>query len=97
MCLKYEFCVIILNYSKTAVFKVLDEGKVCILDIDMQGAQQVKETDLDPLMVFIQPPSLEVLETRLRSRGTETEESLKQRLDAAKIEMDYGELSHFRV
>lgn len=76
--------------SKTAVFKVLEEGKVCILDIDMQGAQQVKETDLDPLMVFIQPPSLEVLEKRLRSRGTETEESLAQRLEAAKMEMDYG-------
>jgi guanylate kinase len=40
--------------------------------------------------VFVQPPSLEVLEQRLRARSTETEESLQKRLQIAKVEMEYG-------
>ena len=63
--------------SKSAVNDVLNSGKICILDIDVQGVKAVKQTDLTPLLVFIKPPSLEVLEERLRSRGTETEESLR--------------------
>merc|ERR1711894_771212 len=77
--------------SKSAVNDVLNSGKICILDIDVQGVKAVKETDLTPLLVFIKPPSLEVLEERLRSRGTETEESLSKRLGAAAAEMEYGE------
>ena len=77
--------------SKTAVQDVLARGKICILDIDVQGVKAVKETDLSPLYVFIKPPSLEVLEQRLKDRGTETEESLSKRLGAAAAEMDYGE------
>ena len=81
------------NYgtSKASVQDVLDSGKICILDIDVQGVKAVKETDLTPLFVFIKPPSLETLEARLRSRGTETEESLNKRLGAAADEMEYGE------
>ena len=63
--------------SKTAVEDVLANGKICILDIDVQGVKAVKGTDLSPLLVFIKPPSLETLEERLRARGTETEESLR--------------------
>ena len=70
---------------------VLARGKICILDIDVQGVKAVKETDLTPLFVFIKPPSLDTLEERLRSRGTETEESLSKRLGAAAAEMEYGE------
>ena len=77
--------------SKTAVRKVLDSGKICILDIDVQGVKAVKKTDLGAKYVFIKPPSLQVLEQRLRSRGTETEESLAKRLGAAAAEMEYGE------
>ena len=93
--------------SKSAVNDVLNSGKICILDIDVQGVKAVKKTDLTPLLVFIKPPSLEVLEERLRSRGTETEESLRlvlnhdfrksliytssKRLGAAAAEMEYGE------
>lgn len=68
----------------------MDDGKVCILDIEVQGAQQVKDTDLDPLMIFVKPPSLEELEKRLRARNTETEESLAKRLETAKYELEYG-------
>ena len=81
------------NYgtSKASVEDVLTRGKICILDIDVQGVKAVKETDLTPLFVFIKPPSLDTLEERLRSRGTETEESLSKRLGAAAAEMEYGE------
>lgn len=69
---------------------VQEEGKVCILDIEMEGVKQVKRSSLDPLYVFIKPPSLEVLEKRLRDRNTETEESLCHRLSVAKTEMEFG-------
>jgi len=77
--------------SKQAVQHVLNSGKICILDIDVQGVISVKETELKPKFVFIKPPSLEVLEERLRGRGTETEESLNKRLSAAAKELEYGE------
>ena len=81
------------NYgtSKASVEDVLNSGKICILDIDVQGVKAVKDTDLTPMFVFIKPPSLETLEERLRARGTETEESLSKRLGAAAAEMEYGE------
>ena len=72
-----EFSGNMYGTSKTAVEEVLARGRICILDIDVQGVKAVKETDLSPMYVFIQPPSLEVLEQRLRDRGTETEESLR--------------------
>jgi len=77
--------------SKQAVQTVLQSGKICILDIDVQGVKSVKKTDLKPKYVFIKPPSLQVLEERLRGRGTESEESLNKRLSAAAQELEYGE------
>ncbi len=70
---------------------VQKEGKVCILDIDIQGVMKVKESSLKPRYLFISPPSMEELEKRLRGRGTETEEAMKKRLGNAKKEMDYGQ------
>lgn len=75
-----------------AVKSVCDSGKVCVLDIDVEGVKQVKKTDLNAVLVFIKPPSLADLETRLRGRNTETEDSLQRRLDAARKEMVYGKL-----
>ncbi|XP_037817312.1 guanylate kinase-like [Lucilia sericata] len=76
--------------SKEAVRKVQNAGKVCILDIEPQGVEQVKKTNLNPILIYNNPPSVEALEQRLRKRGTETEESLKKRLDAAASEIAYG-------
>lgn len=76
--------------SKQAVEDVQKQGKVCVLDIDLQGVRQIRKTDLKPLCIFIKPPSLEELETRLRARNTESEESLKSRLKIAADEIDYG-------
>lgn len=61
-----------------------------MLDIEVQGVMQVKQTDLDPVFVFVKPPSMAELEKRLRDRNTETEESLQKRLNTAKSELAYG-------
>eukprot|EP00986_Skeletonema_menzelii_P002911 scaffold844_cov142-Skeletonema_menzelii.AAC.2 len=76
--------------SVAAVQTVQDQGKICLLDIDIQGAQNVKKSDLDALYIFISPPSMEELEKRLRGRGTEKEEDIIKRLGNAQKEMDYG-------
>jgi len=78
--------------SRAAVEKVAGSGKICILDIDVQGVKLIKQSDLqEPSYVFIKPPSREALEKRLRARRTESEESLARRLSAANAEMEYGE------
>ncbi|XP_040040428.1 guanylate kinase 1b isoform X1 [Gasterosteus aculeatus] len=74
--------------SKAAIEDVLAMNKICILDVDIQGVKRIKETDLNPIYISIQPPSMEILETRLRDRQTETEESLQKRLEAARIDME---------
>ncbi|KAI8334294.1 guanylate kinase [Chlamydoabsidia padenii] len=77
--------------SIKAVKDVVDVGKVCILDIDMQGVKAVKNTDLDPKYIFVQPPNMEILEQRLRGRGTEKEEAVLARLEASKAELAYAQ------
>ncbi|XP_061443960.1 guanylate kinase isoform X1 [Rhineura floridana] len=74
--------------SKAAVQAVQAQNQICILDIDMQGVKNIKKTDLNPIYISVHPPSIEVLEKRLRDRETETEESLRKRLNAACIDME---------
>jgi guanylate kinase len=76
--------------SYKAVETVRSAGKVCILDIDIQGVKKVKKSSLDCRYVFIAPPSFEALEQRLRGRATETEDKIKIRLEAAEGEIAYG-------
>ena len=73
-----------------AIESVRSAGKICILDIDYQGVINVKKSSLDPLYLFIAPPSMEALESRLRSRGTESEKDITKRLGNAAKEMEYG-------
>ena len=73
-----------------AVESVKGQGKVCILDIDVQGVQNVKKSSLKPLYLFVAPPSMDVLEARLRGRGTEKEEDIVKRLGNAAKEIEYG-------
>lgn len=79
--------------SKAAVDKVADAGKICILDIDVQGVRSVKAAEMNPtpIFIFIKPPSMDLLEQRLRGRGTETEEKVQKRLKGAKAELDYAD------
>jgi guanylate kinase len=67
--------------------RALEEGKFVLLNIDVQGARQLRDRGEPGLYVFLAPPSLEVLEERLRRRGTDGEEAIARRLAAAKVEM----------
>ena len=68
------------------VEKKLDEGMNVLLDIEVQGARQVHEKMPDAVMIFIIPPSMEILEQRLRGRGTDSERKIEARLIRAKQE-----------
>ena len=74
-----------------SVMQHVGEGKQVILEIDVQGAFQVRERIPDANLVFIEPPSFEELERRLRGRGTEDEETVQKRLEAAKVELSRKE------
>ena len=69
------------------VLSLLQRGVSVILEIDVQGAMQVKRRMPESVSVFILPPSFEELEHRLRGRGTETPEKIEKRLAVAKAEM----------
>ncbi len=72
---------------KDPVDDMLREGKAVILEIDVQGADKIKEIYPDVVRIFIMPPSVSVLERRLRGRNTEDEETINHRLVIAKGEM----------
>jgi guanylate kinase len=65
----------------------LKAGDDVLLDIDVQGARQVRSVFAGARTIFILPPSMEVLEERLRGRGTESPEQVAKRLAAARVEM----------
>ncbi|XP_075779069.1 guanylate kinase isoform X2 [Pelodiscus sinensis] len=83
-----EFSGNMYGTSKAAVQAVQARNQICILDIDLQGVKNIKKTDLNPIYISVQVPSIEVLEKRLRDRQTESEESLLKRLNAARIDME---------
>jgi hypothetical protein len=76
--------------SITSVESVQGKNQICLLDIDIQGAQKVKKSSLDAHYLFIAPPSMDELETRLRGRGTEKEDAIQRRLSNARGELEYG-------
>ena len=69
----------------------LEQGKWVILEVDVQGAEAVRERFPDALRIFIMPPSLEELERRLRLRGSEDETQIRARLDVARREMEQAD------
>ncbi|XP_024102360.1 guanylate kinase isoform X6 [Pongo pygmaeus] len=83
-----EFSGNLYGTSKAAVQAVQAMNRICVLDVDLQGVRNIKATDLRPIYISVQPPSLHVLEQRLRRRNTETEESLAKRLAAAQADME---------
>lgn len=83
-----EFSGNMYGTSKAAVQAVQAQNQICVLDVDIQGVKNIKRTDLNPIYISVQPPSMDVLEKRLRDRQTETEESLLKRLSAARIDLE---------
>ncbi|KAF1814594.1 guanylate kinase [Eremomyces bilateralis CBS 781.70] len=76
--------------SKAAIEKIADAGRVCLLDIEMEGVKQIRNSTLPARFLFVAPPSVEVLEGRLRGRATDDEDSIQRRLDQAKREIEYA-------
>lgn len=75
----------------------LERGEWVLLEIDVKGAEEVLKTYPDAVTVFIEPPALKDLETRLRHRGTETEEALAKRLAQAEEEIRRAKDYRYRV
>ncbi len=87
-----EFATVFDNYYGTPIFAVDEkrrQGKDVVLEIDVQGALEVRRKVADALLIFIMPPSMEELERRLTGRQTETEEQIKKRFTTAYYEMKF--------
>lgn len=82
---------------KVNVEKMLEDGKDVILEIDIQGALQVKENFSEGVFIFILPPSMEELKQRIIKRGSETEESLMTRFKNAYKEINYVSKYNYAV
>lgn len=92
--LEYENVYEGLSYGtlKSEVGRINDEGKIAVFDVDVKGGVNIKSSLGDSaLSLFLMPPSVEELENRLRLRNTETPESLNQRLNRSKMEIEYAE------
>lgn len=74
---------------KSEVLKTIEGGRDVLLDIDWQGTQQLKQVDPDIVRVFILPPSMKELERRLRTRGTDSEDVIRQRMERAAAEISH--------
>ena len=73
---------------ESEVKRLVDAGRIVILDIDVQGFLNL-ETSVETTSIFVAPTRFEVLEQRLRSRGSESEESLERRLETARWELEH--------
>ncbi|HQM06705.1 MAG TPA: guanylate kinase [Bacilli bacterium] len=85
-----EYAEFVGNYYGTPLDTVeeqLKSGKEVVLEIEVNGAMQVREKMSDAVFIFIAPPSYEALEKRLKSRGTEDSEHIKERIEKAKKEL----------
>lgn len=83
------FCNHYYGTPKENVFKMLNEGKNVILEIDVQGALKVRSKYPDGVYVFILPPSMEELKSRIINRGTESQEVINARLNTARLEFTH--------
>ncbi len=92
-----EFAGNFYGTKKKFINQCLAEGKDIILEIDTQGALQVKKQMPEAVLIFICPPSLEDLEKRLRGRHTEEEEAIQKRLEAVKEELSRAENFDYKI
>lgn len=83
---------------KAPIEEALSKGRPALLEIDLAGARQVRKQVPDAQFIFLAPPSWEELESRLRGRGSETEEQMARRLETARVEIDAAnEFDHIVV
>ena len=79
------------------VKSLLEQGKNVLLEIEVQGAMQVRKRMPESVSVFILPPSFEELEHRLRGRGTESEEKILARLETARRELEFAPSYDYQI
>ncbi len=82
-----QYCGNFYGSPKEQAESWMQEGMDVILEIEVQGCRKIKEKNPECVSIFVMPPSMEVLEQRLRGRGTETEEVILRRLERAKEEI----------
>ncbi len=95
-----EYAKFVDNYygtPKKYVLDKLEEGKNVLLEIEVQGALQVKKNYPDATLIFLLPPSMDELESRLRGRATDSEETIVKRLARANEEMEYKDKYDYQV
>lgn len=92
-----EFAGNFYGTKKKYINQCLQEGKDIILEIDTQGALQVKKQMPEAVLIFICPPSYETLESRLRGRHTEDEETIQKRLEQVKVELERAEKFDYKI
>ncbi|MBC7691735.1 MAG: guanylate kinase [Methylotenera sp.] len=96
-----EWALVHGNYygtSKDAIERSFAQGKSVLLDIDVQGAESLRKAyPVECFSIFISPPDLQTLESRLRSRGTDSEETIQKRLKNSIDEMKEDKHFHARV
>lgn len=92
-----EYCGNFYGTPKKEAEDVLASGKNLILEIEVEGAQNVKKKYPDAVLVLLLPPSFSVQEARLRGRGTETEEKIRLRLERAKEEITFADVYDYVV
>ena len=85
-----EYCGNFYGTLKKSVDDLILSGKDAVLKIEVEGAMNIKKMFPEACLVFILPPSLEILEKRLRGRGTETEEKIRERTLQAKNELKFA-------
>lgn len=83
--------------KKSFVENCIKNGENIILEIDTKGALNVKKIMPDACLIFIAPPSVEELESRLRGRHTETEDAIQKRLASIKLEMENAKQFDYRI
>ncbi|MBE6580940.1 MAG: guanylate kinase [Ruminococcaceae bacterium] len=84
-----EYCGNFYGTPKKEAYAVLDSGCNLLLEIEVAGAAQIKKKYPEAVLIMLLPPSFAVQEARLRGRGTETEEKIKQRLARTREELTY--------
>ena len=92
-----EYCGNFYGTPKSTTEEALAEGKNVILEIDVNGARQVKENCPEAVLIMLLPPSFAVQEQRLRGRGTETEDKILKRLEQTHYELDQLSLYDYVV
>jgi guanylate kinase len=76
---------------------MFDQGLDVLFDIDVQGAQQIKEREEDAVFIFLLPPSLQACEERLKKRGDDTNEEILLRLERARKEVESAHLYDYLI